>query len=111
MSVKDLYASKGNWLKAEDLKGRAIKVVITDATIEKVGEDDKIVLAFRGKEKTFVLNKTNAGVIADAYGDEEGGWVDREIIIYPTVTEYQGQSVPCLRVRIETDIADEEIPF
>ena len=98
-------------MKAEDLKKKAIKVIISDAKIEKVGADDRIVLSFKDKEKKLVLNKTNADVIADVYGDEELAWVDHEIILYPTVCEYQGQTVPCIRVRIETGIADEEIPF
>ncbi len=116
MSVKDLYASRGDWLKAEDLHGKAIKVVIVDTAIETIGEGEKaaqkIVLSFKNKEKRLVLNKTNADVIADIYGDEEGAWVDREIIIYPTVTDFGGKTVPCLRVRIESEVVDNsEVPF
>ncbi len=109
MSVKDLYKSKGDWLKAEDLQGKATKVKVADVAIEEIGDkkEQKIVLGFVGKEKRLVLNKTNANVIADAYGDEELEWIEKEIIMYPTVTEYQGKSTPCIRVRIEMPVVEE----
>ncbi len=111
MSVKDLYQSKGDWLKADDLKKKAIRVIISDAKIEKVGEDDRIVLSFKDKEKKLVLNKTNADVVADVYGDEELAWIDHEIIMYPTVCEYKGDSVACIRVRIDTEpVEGDELP-
>ena len=78
-----MYSSKGDWLKAEDLKNKASKVVIAGISVEKFDNGDKIVLDFKGKEKKLVLNKTNADVIADVYGDEELAWIDREIIMYP----------------------------
>ena len=116
MSVKDLYASKTNSLKAEDLQGKSVKVTIADAEVKLIGKEDdasnKLVLSFKDKEKTLVLNKTNAEVIAAAYGDEEQAWVDREIIMYPTVTTFGDKTVPCIRVRIESEVVDDkEVPF
>ncbi len=104
---------KGDWLKAEDLSNNAVKVKIDKIGIEKFDTGNKFVLSFVGKEKQLVLNKTNAKVIANSYGDDEGAWQGQEIIMYPTVTEYQGSTVPCIRVRIDQPVVDEgdEPPF
>ena len=112
MSVKDLYHGKGDTLKAEDLQGKAVKAIVSNTEIREFDNGNKVLLSFTGKEKKLVLNKTNADVIADAYGDEEEAWVDREIIMYPTVTDFGGKTVPCIRVRIEAVVVDDsEVPF
>ncbi len=110
-----MYENKGDWLKEADLQGKSIKVEIAGVGIEEIGDkkEEKIVLDFKGKEKKLVLNKTNANVIADSYGDNELKWIGEEIIMYPTVTEYQGKPTPCIRVRVDMPIVEgnEEIPF
>jgi hypothetical protein len=89
----------GNYLKAEDLQGKAVRVRIESVTVEKLGEDTKPVLHFRGKDKTLALNKTNANIIAEVLGtDEMDDWEGRDIVLYPTKTEFQGKRVPCIRV-------------
>ena len=69
---------------------------------EKIGEDTKPVLYFKGKEKGVVLNKTNANVLSDFYGDDTDDWFDQPIILFSVMTEFQGKSTPGLRVRIPT---------
>ena len=105
--------NKGEWLKAEDLKDNAVKVTIDKILVEKFDNGNRLVLGFIGKKKQLVLNKTNAKVIAKAYGDDEGNWINKEIIMYPTETEFQGSTVPCIRVRIEQDVVkgEEDCPF
>src|SRR5690349_16431771 len=58
--INETYESSSSFLKVEDLQGRKVSVVISDAPVEKVGEDNKIVLYFEGKDKKFPLNITNA---------------------------------------------------
>jgi hypothetical protein len=65
-----------------------------------VGDGEKPIITFVGKDKGLVLNKTNATMIVDSYGDESDVWVGKEIELYPDKVNYQGQIVPCLRVRI-----------
>ncbi len=111
MSVKDIYHKESNLLNAEDLQKKAHKVVIADIAIEEIGEkkEKKLVVGLKGKAKRLVLNKTNAEVIADAYGDEEFSWIDKEIVMYPTVVEFQGKPTPCIRVRVDMPVVEEEI--
>jgi hypothetical protein len=90
-----------------------VTVTIEDCQMEKLGEDTRPVLYFRGKDKGLVLNKTNVGMIVDSYGDDFDGWFGKPIIIYPDKTLFQGTMTPCLRVRVPALKAgdDEPIPF
>jgi len=108
-------AFPSNWLKASDLQGRTIKVMIQNVVMEDVGDGEKPILTFMGKDKGLVLNKTNANMIVDAYGDETNEWAGKEIEIFPDKTSFKGQIVPCIRVRASQPappVAEgEEAPF
>lgn len=111
-NVDEIYQSDSKWLAAPDLKGREIKLTIDYAKVEEVGDNHKLVTYFKGKEKGLALNKTNARMIADSYGRDSDDWPGKEIVLYPTKTEFQGRLVDCIRVRIPTAQAlDDEIPF
>ena len=114
MNINDAFPSK--YLKASDLKGQAVLVVIARVDEEEIGDDKtmKMVAYFHGKERGIVLNKTNAQMIASKHGPETDGWAGAEIELYPDKTSFQGQLVDCLRVRIPVPPAtssDEEAPF
>lgn len=110
--VDDVYQSNSQWLAHADLKGHEIPVTISGCTLEEVGQDKKMVVHFEKKEKALVLNKTNAGRIASAYGNDSDDWIGKELVLYPDTTEYQGNTVPCIRVRVPAKVAlDDEIPF
>ncbi len=98
MNINSAFPS--DYLRADDLKGRQVKVTIEGVTVEKLGEDTKPVLHFVGKDKGLVLNKTNAMLIASAYGPETEGWVSKEIEVRPDKTSFGGRIVDCLRVSI-----------
>jgi hypothetical protein len=108
--VKISAAFPSKWLKAEDLNGREVRVKIQSCAMEAGGEGEnayeKPVLFFVGKQKGLMLNKTNATMIADAYGDDTDDWVGKEIIVHPDRVAFQGKVVDCLRVR--TPIAKPE---
>lgn len=110
-SAKEMYETDSNYLKAEDLGGREVPVTIEKTEVIELNKKHKLYLSFVGKEKGLVLNKTNAAVIAKEYGDEYNTWGSKPIILFPTVTEYEGKTVDCIRIRIQLDIAEEEIPF
>lgn len=99
MRMSEAFPS--NWLKAEDLKGHSVKVVIDSVVMEDIGDKEKPVVYFRDKQKGIVLNKTNASMIAEYYGDDSDGWIGKEIELYPDKVAYQGKIVPCIRVRVQ----------
>lgn len=96
MKMSDAFPSK--YLKCSDLQGRTVTATISHTEMESVGDDNKPVLYFKGKEKGLVLNKTNAGVIADMYGDDSDGWQGKGISLRPTRVDFQGKRVDAIRV-------------
>ena len=69
---------------------------------EKIGDDNKLVLYFKGKEKGVVLNKTNANTISVAYGDDSEDWFDQPIILFSVMVDFQGKVAPAIRCRVPT---------
>lgn len=113
MDINDVYQSGAEYLKAADLQGRDAVVTIETVQPEDLREEKKLVCYFQKREKALVLNKTNALVIADAYGPETDAWIGRQITLYPTTTFFDGRNVPCIRVRIPAaaGVADDDVPF
>ena len=100
MNLTDAFPSK--YLKTEDLRGQDVVVVIE--AIEQLtlpnGQGRKLVATFRGKSKAWIVNKTNANTIAKLLGSSDtDDWAGKEITLYPTETEFQGEMVDCIRVR------------
>lgn len=90
------------YLKAGDLDGREITVTIKEVKLENVGQtkESKPVLYFRGAQKGLVLNITNSKRIAMMAGSKDtDDWVGQRIILYPTETEFGGETVDCIRVK------------
>ena len=98
--MKISAAFPSNYLKAADLQDRNVTVRMSHVKIETLNDDEKPVLYFVGKEKGIVLNKTNATNIAIAYGDDTAEWRDKEIILFPTMVDFQGRSVEAIRVKV-----------
>jgi arabinogalactan endo-1,4-beta-galactosidase len=92
-------AFPSNYIKAADLKGRQVSVKMDRAEYEMIGQDKKLILYFVGKEKGMVLNKTNASNIAAVYGDDTDEWRDQEIILFEAMVDFQGKTVPAIRVK------------
>ena len=99
-NINDAFPSK--YLKASDLKGREVIVTIDRVTFEGVGQNRemKAIVYFAGKDKGMVLNKTNAKKIIEISGSaitEE--WGGTQLKLYPTETEFAGETVDCIRVK------------
>lgn len=93
-------AFPSEYLKAADLQGKRVTVIVERVEMRTVGDDHKPVLFFEGKEKGVVLNKTNANTIATVYGDDTDDWVGGEIILYGQMVDFQGKSVEGIRCKI-----------
>jgi len=93
-------AFPSDYLKAADIpQGRRVTVTIENVTIEKLGEDQRPVVYFQGKDKGLVLNKTNANMICEiANSDETDNWTGVQIALYSTKVDFQGRRVDALRV-------------
>ena len=102
MNINDVFRSP--YVKAADLNGKSHAMTIRLCVSEEMGQgadkELKPVLYFQKAQKGLVLNKTNARVIADAYGVETAAWEGRPVEIYPTKVEFRGNMVDGIRVRV-----------
>ena len=97
MQISSAFPS--NYVKAADLKGNNVIVVMARVEMEKIGNDEKPVLYFQGKDKGLVLNRTNSNNISLLYGDDTDDWAGREIVLFPAMVDFQGKTVEAIRVR------------
>lgn len=112
MKVSTLF--KGKYLKAASLGGAPVRVTIESLTMEELGEDkeEKPVVYFQNKDQGLVLNRTNASVLADLFGDESDGWIGKQIVLSPEKVSFQGRLVDAIRVRQPAPVAiAEDLPF
>ena len=97
MNVNDIFPSK--YLKAADLNNQEHSVRITEWSIEKLGEDSKLLLQFSGHKKGLITNRTNADSIAHLYGPDTDGWIGKEIVLYPEMVNFGGKVTEAVRVK------------
>jgi hypothetical protein len=97
MELANIFPSK--YIKAADLKGKEPTVVIAKCEIEKLGDDNKLVIYFQHKEKGLVCNRTNADRIAYLYGTNTDAWVGKEITLYTDMVNFQGKVTEAIRVK------------
>lgn len=100
MKISEEFPSK--YLKAADLGGKEVRVTMANVEKEKLGDDWKLALYFKGKEKAVILNKTNSNTISDAYGDDTDDWFDQPLILFSVMVDFQGKVGPAIRCRVPT---------
>jgi len=97
MNVNQLFP--GEFLRAADIKGQRIMVIMEKITMEKVGDDgDKPALHFVGKDKALILNKTNTNMIAYRYGQETDAWMGQQIALHVEPVQFRDKIVDAIRV-------------
>lgn len=87
--VSEIASYQSPWLKALDLQGRAVAVVVEKVTLEELRQPDgkketKLVVTFRGKSKKLILNKSQALALADfAKTEEFARWHGLAVVLEP----------------------------
>jgi hypothetical protein len=107
MKISESFPAR--FFKTDDVPSE-VEVTITECKKEDVtGSNDpadkKPVLYFSDKKRGLVLNRTNAGILAEAFGDESDNWQGQRVTLYPTTTLYMGKNVPCVRIRVSKSSA------
>jgi hypothetical protein len=97
MNIEEAFPSK--YLKAADLQGQSVVAKMATVRQEKVGDDQKIILYFVGKEKGVVLNKTNKNTIVGLYGTETDEWTGQPIEMFAALVDFQGKQTEAIRFR------------
>ncbi len=98
--LDEMFPSK--FMKASDID-QDYEVTIVEVSTDTVGQGDqaeeKYIVHLDEFDKGFVLNKTNAGLIAAQYGNDTDGWIGKKIVLTVEDVSYQGKSVPAIRVK------------
>ena len=102
MHIDTMFPSK--FLKAGDLADREFSLCIASLSFDEFDRDDggkekRPVLWFAKTEKGFVLNKTNASMIASLHGSETDTWVGKLITLGTENVSFRGNIAPAIRVR------------
>jgi len=109
MDARLLYPSQ--YLSAPDLRGKDVTLTISGLTHEQLRTENgpelgKWVLTFSEMEKRaekdrkrFVLNKTNAKLIAATLGNDTDKWLGGRITLYATTCRLGGKKVDCIRIK------------
>lgn len=104
MVLGDELMFPSEFLTHVDLKGRAVPVTIASLNIDDLrtrqGKTRKVVAKLAGKEKKFVMNKTNCKRIAEVYGNQAKAWVGKVIVIKPDKDRFGNDVVDCIRVDV-----------
>jgi hypothetical protein len=101
MGNRSNYAyGQSQYLRAADIVGKTIPVIITGVEDIEFDKGVKPVLSFNGKNKKLVVNMTNFDILADAYGGFTEGWVGKPIMLAAEKVTVKGQRTDSIRVRI-----------
>lgn len=102
MRISETFPSASVYLAAKHLPpNQDVHATIQDCVNEHLAlEGDKPALVFVGRDKKLLLNKTNLSVLVDSFGDETDHWRGKRIILFVTRTQFNGQMVPGIRIRV-----------
>lgn len=97
----------GRFIRAADLKGKDVTMVIVGVVAEEIDGKAKAVMTFEGTKKSLVLNRTNAEAVRLMFGRETDDWLGKRVTIFPAVIKdpFGDGEVGAIRVRGSPDIA------
>lgn len=95
-SIKDFY-ERPSFLNARSLVGTK-SFVIKSANSERIRDQIKLVLRFEEISNPFIVNKTNAEILATKFGPSVDGLIGKRIALVALPTTYKGEPVMGLRV-------------
>ena len=87
-------------IEAAELHGDT-EVTIVSVNFAEVGAEKvtKGVIMFEEFDRGFVVNRTNLKRIIALHGAETDSWTGKKITLYQSETEFNGETVDCIRVR------------
>ena len=97
MRISDTYI-QGKALKAVDISQPVLKT-IGSVTAETIGQGPAKPVAKFTDGTRLILNQYNAFELAGWYGDDTDQWTGKPVELFQATTMYQGNPVPCIRVR------------
>lgn len=103
--VDEVYG--GNYINAATLKSERLVnklLTISGAGTMEIGQGEKsknkIALSFKEIEKRLILNKTNAAILSESFGNETDEWIEKKIKLNITKVNFQGSIVDGIGVML-----------
>ena len=96
MKITDAF--KGAFLKAADIQHKPKTLTIASIGEEEVAGETKIVVRFEKTDQAWVMNRTNAYILTEEWGDETEDWIGKKVLLKADKTTFSGKLVPCIRV-------------
>ena len=115
MDMQKFAGSESKYLKAADLNGQSIKVVISSVELVEFEDDagtksQKPALSLQGKEKKVVCNPTSVMELGQNYGFDSDNWIGKEIGL--STKHYASLGKDGLVVTaMKTFVDDTDVPF
>ena len=97
LNINDAFP--GKYFKAADV-AEPKTLTITGVGMEQLQDGtQKPAVYFSESQQAFVLNKTNANFMSQAFGAQTEGWTGKQVILYKDQAAFQGRMVDCVRVK------------
>lgn len=98
MKLNAMFPSK--FLKADDVGQSGAIYTIKAVGIEALGteQEEKPVVRFRETPKGLVVNKTNAAILGELFGDDTDAWLGKRVALRVERVSFQGRRVDSIRV-------------
>jgi hypothetical protein len=97
MELSDIF--KKRFLDAASLQGREHRVTIEGAKTETLNDELKLIVWFVGKDKEWIVNKTNSQTIAQVHGTNTDRWAGGEVVLFSTTVQGPNGMVQGIRCR------------
>jgi hypothetical protein len=115
MDMTQFAGSESKYLKAADLQGKTVRVIIEGVSLLEFDDDEKgkitkPALALRGKEKQVVCNKTAVNDLIGAFGPDSANWIGKPIRLSTKHYPAFGKSGIVIMPIVEGEPND-DIPF
>lgn len=108
VKVSDIYKTASQQLlnvaRVEELGLWLTSLKIANVQVQQLRDRQKIVLELtNGKESyNLPLNRTNAIILAEAFGEDTDNWIGKEIILQKVKRAFQGRLVDAIEVKPAT---------
>lgn len=97
-----MYMNENPYLEAADLpKTGSVVYTIIGTEIVQLDNRNKLAVQLQEIHKPFVLNRTNMERIISITDTENiNNWIGKKIHLYRDTVEFNGEIVPCIRVKV-----------
>jgi hypothetical protein len=97
---KDYAYGTSDYLKADELAGKSVRVIISSVEDVEFEKGLKPVLSFQGKKKRLVVNATNFDILCAGISNNTNDWVGHVIMLRGDKTSFRGKLVNSIRVTV-----------